>query len=196
MTVAEGRPATRDPSFIRAGGGIQVRRRLILQILAALVTASLAVFAAGLAVSAHARNHQRAELTGQGVRVQATVTDCVAISDGVGQAIQGYTCHGRYSLGGETLPAVIHGPDLRRPTGSTVEAVAVPGDPSLLTAVGSVRQPEGWWGAYGATAVLAVLAALVLAAATVLSFRTRRRAEVGADAPAQPAGPTGPTPAC
>lgn len=166
-------------SYIRAGGGVEIRRRLVLQLLAGIAAVALAGSAVALAASAAVQNSQRQKLAHHGVAVTATVTGCVALGSGVGEAIIGYTCNGRYTLDGRTFVAVIHGPDFDRPVGSAVASVAVPGSPSLLTAVGSVPPPRGWWASYLVTVILSAAAVLVAIGTVGVSRRTGRAGDTG-----------------
>jgi hypothetical protein len=69
-----------------------------------------------------------------GVPVQVTVTGCQGISSGVGMGIEYWECRGTYSISGHSYNEVIGGSRARLETGQIVPAVAVPGQPRLLSA--------------------------------------------------------------
>src|SRR5207249_1448379 len=94
---------------------------------------ALAVSAAALAISAGNENARASKLQQRGVPVAATVSGCSGISSGVGMAIEYWECRGTYTLGGQQYNEVIRGSRARLNPGQTVPAVAVPGEPTLLS---------------------------------------------------------------
>jgi hypothetical protein len=114
------------------GAGVQVDGRKVGRVMIVLILAVLAVLVIAFTVVGVQKNHQIDELHDQGVPVTVTVTSCLGLLGGSGSNAAGYSCHGTYSLDGHRYNEPLPGNALHRP-GTTVAAVAVPGDPALVS---------------------------------------------------------------
>lgn len=133
-------PASRD--YIRGGGGSDTDPRRVLRILVWVLVAVLAGVTVALAVTTAGNGSQADRLRSRGVAVQATVTGCLGIGDGVGMGVEYWQCKGSYSLGGpDSYDAVIGGSRRLLGTGTLVAARVVPGDPASLTLASALPAP-------------------------------------------------------
>jgi hypothetical protein len=119
------------------GGAAAADSRRLAQVGVALVLITLAALAVGFAVGGAHKNNQIDELHTQGVPVTVTVTGCLGLLGGSGSNAAGFSCHGSYTLRGHTYTESLPGSTFHRP-GSTIPAVAVPGDPALVSPVSIV----------------------------------------------------------
>jgi hypothetical protein len=171
-------------TYIRGGGGTIDRRR-VSQLTVGFVIAALAVLAAVLAVQAHEHNARQSRLRSHGVPVQVTVTHCYGIASGTGITQAGYSCAGRYTLGGRPHVGDVAGTSADHRPGTVIDAVVDPRDPANLSSSQSVASSPAAWHAYiAALATAAVLVALVGATLVI----TRRRRTVAGSAQELPAG--------
>jgi hypothetical protein len=162
------------------GAGVDVDLRRVARWAGLLVLSALAVTVAALFVAGAHRNAQVTRLRRQGVPVQVTVTSCLGLLGGSGSNAAGYTCRGSFALAGRRYDEVIPGIALR-PVGSTLSALAVPGDPALMAPVSQVAAEHPSAKVYLLPGALA--AVLALGAGTVVLV-SRRSARPG---PGQPA---------
>jgi hypothetical protein len=115
------------------------------------------------------------------VPVTFTVTGCLGLLGGSGSNAAGYSCRGTYTLDGKLYSGVqLPGDSLHRP-GSTVAAIAVPGDPALVSPASIVATEHSSAGAFVLPVVLAAI--LLLLVAMLLLRRRRRQATGSATAP-------------
>jgi hypothetical protein len=156
-----------------------VRRVGIVLCLALLAALSIALFTAGAR-----RNNQIDTIHRHGVPVVMTVTGCTGLLGGSGSNPVGEVCRGSYTLGGHRYNEVIPGTTDRTP-GSRLAAIAVPGDPSLVTTAHDAATEQ----ASGRVFVLpGVLGGLFVAlAAGWLLVRRRARGGDGERAGGRPA---------
>jgi hypothetical protein len=167
------RPDT-TPEDIDRLRGVRVARvdsGRIIRVVAVAVIVILAVSALALTVSAVHQNDRLSKLQHHGTPVQATVTGCVGISSGIAMAIEYWECRGSYSLDGHRYNEVIRGSRAHLTTGRTVPAVAVPGDPTLLSTVAAAGEAHSAGSRYIAPVVLGVLAVLLAVALLIWSKR-------------------------
>jgi hypothetical protein len=154
------------------GAGVDVDVGRVVRVLVGLVAVTLAVLVVILFLAGVHRNDQITELHRRGVAVEVTVSGCMGLLGGSGSNAAGYQCRGSYTLDGHTYTEAIPG-DTLHPPGTRLRAVAVPGDPALLSTAGAVAAEHASGRVFVLPAVL--LAALVALAAAVIA-RTRRRA--------------------
>ncbi len=156
-----------------AGVNIDVRKtgRVVVAIcLLALAVVTLVLFVAGL----H-KNAQINTLRQHGVAVQVTVSECLGLLGGSGSNPAGYACQGTFTLDGRHYRESIPGNVLRRP-GTKVRAVAVAGDPPLVSTAHAVDSERASASVFVVPAVLlAVL--VILIGALVIKRRRMRPAE-------------------
>jgi hypothetical protein len=168
-----------DGTYIRGGGGVAISPRVLAVVLAGICIALLVAFAAYYGFAANRQSSNIAALRNRGVPVEATITGCVAVSSGVGMGIEYWQCRGSYTLEGRTFNEQLNGSRSFVETGRVVAAVAVPGDPGLLSTASSVRGRHNSTGSYIVSGVLGALA--VVGAGGLLALRKsgRRRASAG-----------------
>jgi hypothetical protein len=170
------------------GAGVQVDGRRVGQVALGIVLATLAILAVVFTVIGVHTNQQDDRLHNDGVPVTFTVTACMGLLGGSGSNAAGYACHGSYTLGGhryadEQLP----GDSFHRP-GSTVAAIAVPGDPALVSPASIVATEHSSADVFVVPAILGGI--LVVLVVLLLLLRRRRTAGAsGAGAGAAGAGP-------
>ncbi len=165
------------------GAGVAVDRRRVGQVVIGIVLATLAILAIVFTVVGVHTNQQDDRLHRDGVPVTFTVTGCLGLLGGSGSNAAGYACHGVYTLDGRRYSEQLPGDSLH-PPGSTVAAIAVPGDPALVSPASIVATEHSSAGAFVLPAVLAAI--LLLLVALLLLLRRRRHATASADAPAAP----------
>jgi hypothetical protein len=114
------------------GAGAGIDGRLVGRVVAVLLTLTLVVLIVVFFVAGLHKNNQISSLRHHGVAVPFTVTSCLGLLGGSGSNAAGYACRGTYPLDGHSYAEPIPGDTLYRP-GTTLKAVAVPGDPALVT---------------------------------------------------------------
>jgi hypothetical protein len=158
---------------------VTIHTRRVLGVVAALCVVVLLAFAVELTISAARGSERTTRLRHQGVPVEVTVTRCLGIGSGVGMGIEYWQCRGSYSLGGQTYNEVIHGSRSVLDTGQQIPAIAVPGQPTLLSTVASVAKPHARWTLYVVPALLAVAAICLILGWVLLSRRRGSRPQGG-----------------
>ena len=106
--------------------------------LVGIVVATLAVLVVVFTVVGIDKNHQIDQLHNQGVAVNVTITSCQGLLGGSGSNGAGYACRGTYVLDGHRYNEQLPGTALHAP-GTVIRAIAVPGDPALVSPVSVVR---------------------------------------------------------
>jgi hypothetical protein len=144
----------------------RVGRVVVGGCLVAIAVAAVVLFLAGAN-----KNAQIMALHDQGVPVEVTVTKCLGLLGGSGSNAAGYACTGTFSLDGERFAEAIPGDTFRAP-GSALRAVAVAGNPPLLSTSSAVASEHASWKVFAVPGVLVVLLALAL---TAVVLRRRRR---------------------
>jgi 4-amino-4-deoxy-L-arabinose transferase-like glycosyltransferase len=153
------------------GAGVQVDARRLKQVAIAIVLVTLAALAIGFTIVGVHKNQQIDQLHTQGVPVTITVTGCLGLLGGSGSNAAGYSCHGTYTLHGHTYNESLPGSAFHRP-GTTIDAVAVPGDPALVSPVAIADAQHSSASVYIFPAVLGGVLVVLL---FVLIVRARRR---------------------
>jgi hypothetical protein len=153
------------------GAGVQVDARRLAQVAIAIVLITLATLAIGFTIAGTHKNQQIDQLHTQGVPVTVTVTGCLGLLGGSGSNAAGYSCHGIYTLQGHTYKESLPGSAFHRP-GTTLDAVAVPGDPALVSPVAIADAQHSSASVFVLPAVLGGVLVLLLVA---LIVRARRR---------------------
>ncbi len=92
---------------------------------------------------------------------------------GSGSNAAGYSCHGTYTLDGARFTEALPGSDFYRP-GTKVAAVAVPGDPALVSPIHIVETQHSSASVFVLPAAL-TLALLVIVSALLFKRRATRR---------------------
>src|SRR5271156_2036342 len=164
------------------GAGVSVDGRRVGQVTIGIVLVTLAVLAGVFTIVGIHTNRQDARLHPHGEPVSFTVTGCLGLLGGSGSNAAGYACRGTYTIDGKHYAGVrLPGATFHRP-GSTVAAIAVPGDPALVSPASIVATEHSSAGAFVLPVVLA--ATLLVLVALLLWLRSRRHANGPADTPA------------
>ncbi len=151
------------------GASVQPDLRRLLQVTTGLVLTALTALVVVFTVAAVHSNNQIDELHGQGVPVTVTVTGCLGLLGGSGSNPAGYSCRGTYVLRGHRYTQPLPGSSAFRP-GARVAAVAVPGDPSLVSLESTLRTQHASASAF---VLPIVLGAVLLALVGLLVWRAR-----------------------
>jgi hypothetical protein len=141
-------PPTASPleaPYVRGASGRAVAGRRVVTIAVAVCLLAVAAIGIALAVEAARYNTDIGQLKRHGVAVEVTVTGCVGVLSGTGITASGYTCRGRYLLGGESHDAVIRGTSRRYPDGTAVRAVALAHRPTILYTAAAVAGANTSW---------------------------------------------------
>jgi hypothetical protein len=155
------------------GAGVSVDARRVGQVAIGIVLVTLAVLAIVFTIVGIHTNQQDDRLHHDGVPVTFTVTGCLGLLGGSGSNAAGYSCRGTYTLDGKRYSGVqLPGDTFHRP-GSTVTAVAVPGDPALVSPASIVATEHSSAGAFVLPVVLAAI--LFVLVALLLLLRRRRQ---------------------
>jgi uncharacterized membrane protein len=151
-------------------GGVDTRR--LGRILIGLIMATLAVLVVVFTVVGVHHNQQDDLLHHDGVPVTFSVSGCLGLLGGSGSNAAGYSCRGSYTLDGRTYRVRLPGNDFHRP-GAQVAALAVPGDPALVSPVSLARTERSSAGVFLVPVILFMI--LVLLVALVLFDRQRHK---------------------
>jgi uncharacterized membrane protein len=163
------------------GAGVSVDGRRVGQVAIGIVLVTLLVLAIVFTLVGIHTNQQDDRLHNDGVPVTFTVTGCLGLLGGSGSNAAGYSCRGTYTLHGTTYSEALPGDSFHRP-GSTVDAVAVPGDPALVSPTSIVATDHSSAGVFVLPIILFV--ALLVVVALLLVLRRRRHGSQSGDAPA------------
>ena len=110
--------------------------------------------------------------------MRVTITSCQGLLGGSGSNGAGYACRGTYVLGGHRYNEQLPGTALHAP-GTVIRAVAVPGDPALVSPVSVIDAEHSSATVFILPAVLLVLLVALLA---VVLLRRRRAKPAGGNA--------------
>jgi hypothetical protein len=174
--------AQKGPVSTLRGAGAQVDGGTVAKVALGLVLATLAVLVIVFVIVGVDKNQQINELRGQGIPVTFTVTSCQGLLGGSGSNSAGYACRGTYRIGGHTYDEPLPGTAFFTP-GATVHAIAVPGDPGLVSPVRIVESEHASSKVYVLPVILFAALALILAAVVL-----RRRRRRGSAQPVQARG--------
>ncbi len=158
------------------GAGVQIDGRRVAAAVLGIVLVTLAVLAVVFTVVGYDKNHQIDELRNHGVAVSVTVTSCQGLLGGSGSNGAGYACRGTYRLDGNRYNEQLPGTALHAP-GTVVHALAVPGDPALVSPVSVIDAEHSSASVYVLPAVFLVLFLAILAVVLL----QRRRKPAGGD---------------
>jgi protein-S-isoprenylcysteine O-methyltransferase Ste14 len=142
----------------------------VIGVVVVVVLLAILAITIALTISAARENSRVDTVRHRGVPVQVTVTGCQGVSSGVGMGIEYWQCRGTYSLDGRSYSGVIGGSRALLTTGQIVPAVAVPGQPHLLSEAAGGTHSN--WKPYIAPIILG---ALFVAGGVALLWWSRRR---------------------
>ncbi|HEY5385639.1 MAG TPA: hypothetical protein VIJ56_10415 [Acidimicrobiales bacterium] len=188
--MPENDPADNDPSDLEPadrvgqlrGAGVSVDGRRVGQVAIGIVLVTLLVLTIVFTLVGIHTNQQNDRLHNDGVPVTFTVAGCMGLLGGSGSNAAGYSCHGTYTLNGKTYSEQLPGDSFHRP-GSAVPAIAVPGDPALVSPASIVTTEHSSAGVF----VLPIILFVVLLALVALLLVLRRRRQGSASAHTPPA---------
>jgi hypothetical protein len=143
-----------------------------------VILAGLLVLTVVFTLVGQHKNQQIDELRGRGVPVTYTVTACQELLGGSGSNGAGFTCTGTYTLDGHRYSEPLPGTTAHAP-GATVTAIAVPGDPRLMSTAAIVRSEHSSASVYVLPAVFFGLFVLVIGAVALQRRRRRQRCQAG-----------------
>jgi hypothetical protein len=154
------------------GAPVEVNTQRVMQMVSALIVATLAVTTVTFFLSGVHRNSDVSNLQQHGVSVTVTVTTCVGELGGSGSTLADYRCEGTFILGGQRRRDIIPG-HIFRATGSTVTLVTATNNLGLLATTTQVMNEKSSSAVFILpTTFLAVLIAFV---AVVARSRSRWR---------------------
>jgi hypothetical protein len=161
------------------GASVGFNPRRLVQVVVALLMATLVVTVIVLTLAGIHSNNQINRLHGQGQPVTVHVTSCFGLLGGSGSNAAGYSCRGTYTLDGNTFNEALPGSTLYRP-GTKLPAVAVPGDPALVspTAIISTQRASN-----GVFIVPIILGIILLMLVVIVVVRTQPRQHKASVAP-------------
>lgn len=159
------------------GAGVDVNTRLAGRVVVALCLVALTVLMVILFVAGYHKNEQINRLRQHGVPVTVTVSGCLGLLGGSGSNPAGYACQGTFTLGGHRYRESIPGTALH-PPGTKVLAVAVAGDPPLLSTRHAVATDRASAIVYVVPAILLVVL-ILLVGVVVVRRRSAKRAGGG-----------------
>ena len=168
-----------ETSHLRGVRIAEVDSRRVFWVVAAAILLGLVASTVALTISAAHQNARLYRLHHDGVPVEATATGCVGISSGVGMGIEYWECRGTYTLAGHSYNQMIRGSRGHLENGQKVQAIAVPGEPDLLSTVDAAAKDYSPWSAYVTPIILgAVTVALILGLIVWSRLRRRGRTSV------------------
>jgi hypothetical protein len=159
----DGAPVTR-----LRGAGVDVDARRVGRAVVVLCLVGLGVLTVILFIAGVNRNDQVTELRDRGVPVVITVSGCQGLIGGTGGNAAGYQCRGSLTLRGHRYNEAIPGDTFHRP-GTTIQALAVPGDAALLAPTSAVAAEHPSWRVFILPTVLLIV--LISLIAVVIGVR-------------------------
>ncbi len=160
------------------GAAVQINRRRAGRIAVGICLVALAALVVALFLAGLHKNSQINQLRNRGVPVSVTVTGCLAQVSGSGSNVAGYMCTGTLTLEGHHYREIIGGTTSFHPTGGTVRAVVVPGDPSLLSTARAVSSERASLNVFIVPTILLIIVLLLVG---LLVWRWRVRTRVAVD---------------
>ena len=152
---------------------MQIDGRRVAGVLVGIVLVTLAVLVVVFTIVGVHQNQQDDRLHNDGVPVTFKVSGCLGLLGGSGSNAAGYSCRGSYTLDGHRYDERLPGNDFHRP-GSTVPAIAVPGDPSFVSPTTMAETEHSSAGVYVVPAILLVVLLLLVGLLIVLRRRQQR----------------------
>jgi len=143
-----------DTGYTRGVRLASVDAGRVIRIFLALCLLSTVVLAAVLTASAAGDDDRLNTLRHHGVPVVVTVTDCLGVGASINIGVQYWQCHGDYTLAGRKFHEVIGGNRAQLDAGSQIQAVAVAGQPSLLSTTASIGPGHSLWAPFVTPVIL------------------------------------------
>ena len=158
------------------GATVQFDSGRLVKVVLGVVLSTLAVLAVVFFLAGIHSNDQIDRLHSQGERVTVSVTGCLGLLGGSGSNAAGYSCRGSYTLGGHSHEEALPGSTFYRP-GTRIPALAVPGDPALVSPLAVVDTQQSSASVF---ILPGVLAAVFLAMVALIVWRYRATRGAGA----------------
>jgi hypothetical protein len=171
-----------EPVSTLRGASAAVDAQRATQVVVGLVMVTFAVLGIVFIVVGINKNNQINELKDQGVRVTYVVSKCMGLLGGSGSNAAGYACQGSYTIDGRRYFENLPGSSYHAP-GTTVSAISVPSDPTLLSTPAMVGSDRASGSVFILPAVL--LGAFVVLLLVVL-LRRRAKARTGTEPAIRP----------
>ncbi len=173
------------PVTAHRGGTVDVDKRRAGQVVLGVCLVALTVTGVVLLIAGINNNSQINSLRHHGVPVTVSVSKCMGLMGGTGQNPAGYSCDGTYSLDGTVYRQAIPGLAFHAP-GSTVQGVAVPGDPKLLSTPDQIARQHASWTPFIIPALLLLMVVAVLVTVYLRRSGSSRAAAPDGTAAAEP----------
>ena len=155
--------AAGEPVMTLRGASVEVEVRRVEHAVVGACLMALAATVIVLFVAGIQKNAQITRLHKQGVAVEVTVSGCLGLMGGSGSNLAGYECKGTFTLDGHRYSDAIPGSALYSP-GTTLRAVAVPEDPTLLSTPRAMATQHTSWRVFICPTVLLVILGLLVGA--------------------------------
>ncbi|HWD24866.1 MAG TPA: hypothetical protein VG368_05340 [Acidimicrobiales bacterium] len=163
------------------GAGVSIDARRLGRFLIGLTLVGMAAGAALFFVAGIHKNDQIERLYRDGRPVSVTVTACLGNLAGSGTNAAGYSCRGTYTVAGRIYTENIPENSFYA-SGTKLQAVAVRGDPGLMTTIRALDSEHASWTVFEPSIVLVVLFALTVGGVAAATRRNRH----ARDTPPQP----------
>jgi hypothetical protein len=152
------------------GAPVEVNAQRVMQIVSALIVATLAVLTITFFLSGVHRNSDVSNLQRHGVSVAVSVTTCNGELGGSGSTLADYRCDGTFILSGQRYHDTIPG-HVFRATGSEVTLVTAKNNPGLLATTLEVQNERSSSSVF----ILPSIFLLVLIGVVAVAARSRSR---------------------
>jgi hypothetical protein len=173
------RPSSDQPVATLRGATVDVDVRRTGRVVVAVVLIALAVTGIILLIAGIRSNSQADALRQRGVPVTVTVTHCLELMGGTGAQGAGYSCTGTYDVDGRQYRQEIPGLSFHA-VGSSVDGVADPGDPKLLSTPDQLAHQHASWRVFILPGILLLVA--VVATGFLVVRRSKAAVPGGMDA--------------
>jgi hypothetical protein len=167
-----------QPVTTLRGAGARVNPQQVARVALGLVLGTLLTLTVVFSLVGAHKNQQIDDLRDHGVPVAYTVSKCVGQLGGSGSNVAGFSCQGTYRIDGRTYAQPLPGTAFYAP-GTTVHAIAVPADPTLLSVPSIVRAERASMNVYILPAVFFALFVLVVVAVALQHRRARAKGQAG-----------------
>lgn len=169
------RPETEQdaPMAPLRGARVEIDARRVGWVAAAACLMAAAAVAIVLTVAGFQKNDQITSLKTQGIPVDVTVTHCIGLMGGSGSNLDGFSCSGRFQLASRTYVDPLPGSGTYQ-VGSSVRAITVRSDPSLLATRGELANEQASWRVFITPIVLFGLLLVALGVLLAMARRSRR----------------------
>jgi hypothetical protein len=181
LVTSAARDTSLDTVTTLRGARVEVDVRRVSRVVLGVCLLCLAVLAVALFVAGADKNAQITELREHGVPVEVTVSKCLGLLGGSGSNEAGYACKGTFTIDGHHFNEAIPG-DTFLPPGSSLKAVAAPGDSGLFSTASDVASEHASLRVFIVPTILVVVLALLVGALALKNRSTDSVAARGLEA--------------